>query len=89
MECHVSFAETVIISFNKLVLSEVGNNLVKVDRIFIFAVNQFHTEIPPLFVGTSYDIVERPRIGGFEKLPATLFGFHIESHRNKVENPHI
>ena len=91
MECSVGFAETVIISFNEVMVSEVRNNLVEIGRIFNIevVVNQVHTKLTPLVVGTSNDIVKRPSIGVFEKLPATPFATSIVTQRNEVESPHI
>ena len=63
LECGTGFAKAVIMSFNELVVSEVRSNPIEVDRIFTLWVNQFHTELTPLTVGHSYDIIKRPRIG--------------------------
>ena len=67
LECGAGFAKAVIMSFNELVLSEVRSNPIEVDRIFTLWVNQFHTELTPLTVGHSYDIVKRPSIAERKK----------------------
>ena len=89
LECGAGFAKAVIMSFNELVLSEVRSNPIEVDRIFTLWVNQFHTELTPLTVGHSYDIVKTPRIAVFEQRPAAVFGFTIETRRFKGESLHF